>query len=1123
MRIILGRSKTGKSNYIYEEINREINKNTEDNLVLIVPDLMTYQTEYDIIQRLNLEGIMSVEILSFKRVADKILGEIGENKTQDINPFGKIMLLKQIFEESRDELKLFKKASGHGGFLKEFNLLIKELKQNLISQDSLEEVIKNIDNTLLKNKLSDIGLIYSKYNEKIKDKFLDEEDRFNLVISIIKNSNYIKDSKIWIDGFESLNQQRIKMIKTLSEYSKGVTMSLNIDKSYLKNIEDFDDWEAFKTIYDTFTSIESTLEGNIEIIPLWENKILSGEIKTIEKNIFAIDIEPFTKPTDNITIYSSMNTYTEVEKTAQKIISLVRDYNYRWQDIKIAVGDMESYIINIRKVFDKFDIPYFLDIKRDIMNNPVSKYILSILDIFIWNFRYDDVFQYLKTGLTPLNSSQINYLENHALQYGVESIKWFQKIDSDALAYIEDIRKLFVSDFIDNINEFKKLSTISEITAFIFEYLKLHRINEKMNNSIDNFLRQNKYEESSEYAQVWNRIMEVFEQILLIGEDIEITPLEYRKILEVGLKEVQISIIPPTIDRVGIGDIERIAVSKPRALFVLGANEKNLDSNKEKGLLSDEERETILDNNIKIISGSSFSYFKDKHMLYKVFSSPTEKLFISYALGTIEGKSMEPSLYVDTLKRIFPSIKEETDISCKNQLEYISNYNGTYDILVENMREYIDGGEIDDIWKAVYIWYRKNYNDKFHIINKGFNYINKISKLEPEIIRNRFNDNINITVSKLERYAECQFKYFVENILKPNPRLIQKIEFFDIGNINHAVLEDFINKLIAFNDKIDLLIKEDIYQLVEESIEKVFSIMSEKVTAFNANNRNNYLKKKISRILKRTAYTLVKQLQSSEFRPKYTELQIGIIDEKDEKTQKGIYIDSLEISSDNYSINLRGIIDRVDIFEDTNGDIYLSIIDYKSSKKDIDFTDTYEGIQIQLLVYLNAIINNGEKLFGKKPKIAGVFYYHVDDPIIKGESEDIEEQILKSLKLKGFVLKNKDLIYKIDRNIGTSSNIIPVGIKKDGDFTQSSNVLTEEEFDGVLSYVDFKITELSSGILSGNFYMNPYRKKDGNTPCKYCDYISICQFDKTIGNEYRQIKSIKKEDFFDKISVKGGN
>ncbi len=172
---------------------------------------------------------------------------------------------------------------------------------------------------------------------------------------------------------------------------------------------------------------------------------------------------------------------------------------------------------------------------------------------------------------------------------------------------------------------------------------------------------------------------------------------------------------------------------------------------------------------------------------------------------------------------------------------------------------------------------------------------------------------------------------------------------------------------------------------------------------------------------------------------------------------------------------------------------------------------------------MNVIVNNGEKLFGKKPKIAGVFYYHVDDPIIKGEGEDIEEQILKSLKLKGFVLKDKDLIYKIDRNIGTSSNIVPAGIKRDGDFTQVSNVLTEEEFDGVLSYIDFKITELSGGILSGNFDMNPYRKKDGSTPCKYCDYISICQFDKTIGNQYRQIKSIKKDDFFDKISVKGGN
>lgn len=1118
MKIIAGRANTGKSTYIYNSIKDEIDKNTDKNLILLVPDLMTYQTEYDIIESLELEGIIDFEVFSFKRLAHKILDEVGVSvEVEDIDDLGKIMILKQIFEENRESLKLFGKASSHPGFLKKLCRLLKELKQNLISIESLEKAIQYTDNIFLKNKLSDIALIYSKYNEKTKDKFFDEEDTYKLVISSISESDYIKNSKIWIDGFETFNKQRINMIKILDEYSKDISISLNIDSAYLEDLESFDDWEAFKTIYDTFVFTSSIVEKDIKIISLTENKMDSDEIKWIEKNLFALDIEKYEKTTENISIYSSMDRYSELEATAGKIISLVRDHDYRWKDIKIAVGDLDAYMVDIKKLFHKFEIPYFADTKRDITNNPLSKYILSILDMFIWNFKYEDVFEYLKTGLSPLSDVEISHIENYALQYGVEGGKWFKEIELD---FMENIRKKFASDLEEKKDEFRKLLTISDITAFLFYYLKLHKIDEKIGSRIEKFKMQNKYEKSSEYSQIWNSIMGVFEQILRIGEDDEITPLEYRKMLETGLMEVQVSIIPPTIDRVEIGDIDRISISNPRALFVIGANEGNLESDRSRGLLLDNEIETLSQYDINIMNSFDYSYFKKKHMIYKLFSSPMERLYISYALGTIDGKSLQPSLYIDILKMIFPYIKEQTDISNKDQYEYISNDNTTYDILVENIRKHIKGSKIDDIWKAVYTWYKDNDTRRFDMIENGFNYKNEIPKIEKEYMNNIFDKEISTTVSKLENYAECQFKYFVKNILKPKPRLTQNIEFYDIGNINHSILEDFINKIIDSNKKIADLTRKDVNEMIDKSIEKVLEEYSNKISALDANSRNRYLKKKIERVLKRTAIILVEQLQRGDFSPKYTELNIGVIDENDEKIKAGEYIPSLELQTGENIVKLRGIVDRVDTFEDKNGDLYLNIIDYKSSKKDIDFTDTYEGIQTQLLVYLKAILDNGEELFGKKPKVAGVYYYHVDDPIIKDSDKDIEDQILKSLKLKGFVLKDEELIYSIDRNIGSNSDIIPAGIKKDGEFSKSSNVFTEDEFDVILNYIESKITELSQNILDGNFDINPYRKKDGTNPCKYCDYISICQFDKALGNEYRQVDEIKKETFLDKISEK---
>jgi ATP-dependent helicase/nuclease subunit B len=1124
MKIITGRAKTGKSTYIYDEIYNEINNNSSHNLILIVPDLMTYQAEYDIIQRLNSDGIMNVEVLSFKRIASKILEEVGGLRLQDINIYGKIMLLKKIFDENADELNLFKKSSNQEGFLREFNLLIQELKQNLVSPASLEDVSKDIENPLLKSKLHDIQLIYSKYSEKTLDKYYDEEDKYELVISMIKDSNYIKNSKIWIDGFESFNHQRLMIIKNLVEYSKSVTISLNIDSAYLDDLESFDDWEAFKTIYDTFASLREAIGDDIEIVPLTECKNPTKEISLIERNLFSIKADEVCENTDRVNLYSSLNPYTEIERTAIKIVSLVRDHGYRWKDIKVAVGAMNSYEINIRKVFDKFEIPYFLDVKRDILNSPVSRYILSLLDMFIWNFKYENVFEFLKTGLSHIGKNKIETLENYALQYGIEGSKWFERIDDNKTSYIEEIRSTFISDFESEIHEFKNLSTISEITNFIFKYLKKHKVREKVQIKIDQFKKENNYESSSEYSQVWNHIIEVFEQILLVGEDLEISPIEYRRVLEAGFKEVQISIIPPTIDTVEIGDISRVAVNSPKALFILGANEGNFDVSNEMGLLFEDEREVLIDRDIKLLNGPTFAYFKDKHMLYKAFSSPTERLYISYALGTTDGNSLQPSLYLDTLKRIFPSLKEETDISVNDELEYVSNSKGTYDYLIENIRKYMNGIEIDDVWKSVYNWYKNNDAERFNLIKQGFNFENSIEKVEPSILKNIYDNEINITVSKLETYAECHFKYFVENVLKPKPRLTQKIEYYDLGNINHNVLEDFLNTLIENYEKIDSLSDEEIGGLINDSIDRVLEEMSKKVTALDVNSRNKYLKRKIQRVLNRTAFTLVTHLKRSEYKPMYTELQIGVVDEKDEKVQKGIYLDNVDIKIDDQIIKLRGKIDRVDVFKDEKDEVYVSIIDYKSSGKDIDLLDALEGLQIQLLVYLNAIVQNGHKLFGKKPKVGGVFYYHVDDPIIKKQCDNLEDEILKELKLKGYALKDKKLIKKMDNTLGpkVSSNIIPASFKLDEEFSQNSKVLTQDEFEKLLLFIHEKCKELTIEILSGNFEMNPYQKSGGNKPCTYCDYIGICKFDKDMGNQYRTIKGMKQTEALNEILTKGG-
>ncbi len=1128
LKIVAGRAKTGKSTYIYDEIYKEIETSKKVNLILIVPEQMTYQAEYELIDRIKDYGIMSVEILSFKRLGYKVFEEVGGLKIQEINQYGKIMLLKKIFDEHKESLRLFKKSLNQEGFLREFNELISELKQNCISVEFLKQISKYKTNTkenqLLNTKLEDIITIYNEIINCTKDVYFDEEDKMDLFISCVEKSKYIKNSIIWIDGFESFTGQRQKLIKEFIRYAVDVTISLNIDAQSLKQLENSQDWEAFKIVNDTYKSLTEDFEKDVNVISSNFYKS-SEETRIIEKNMFSINSETFNKTTDDIHIYSSLNSYTETEKIASEIISLVRDSGYRWKDIAVAVGDMDSYGINVKKVFTQYEIPFFLDKKRDINGNPLVKFILSLLDMYVFNFKHDSVFEFLKTGFSSLNYDEVMKLENFSLRYGIEGEKWFRpfKFNANDIDYFNKLREKFTKDLKVPRKNFKQLNNAYDITLLLFEFLNVYKVQEKIEKQVSIFKRDGMYELSSENAQVWNFVIDILEQIILTGTDLLINPYEYRKMIQAGFNEVKISIIPPTLDKVTVGGIDKISLKSYRALFVAGANEGKLDSKKnEKGLLLDDERDFLAKSGIKILKNSDYYLYKEKHLLYKVFTSFNEKLFLSYPLGTLEGKSLQPSMYVERLKQLFPLVKEESDLNEVSNTSKLSNSKGTRDALISAMRDYSEGRNINSVWKDVYSWYEKNDHNISRIINKGLNYDNKAENITKENLEQIYQFPVTMSVSKLESFATCPFKYFIESIISPQPRLVQKVEFYDLGNIYHQAIEQFTNGIAASNLDIMNLDEDEINILAENCTEKILAEGELDYIALDANERNKYMKEKIKRLVNRAANTIVKQLKRGNFRPEFTELVIG------KKTEE-LTIDPVEIIiDDNMTICFQGRIDRVDTLK-KDGGTYVNVIDYKSSYKDIDLSDAVQGLQLQLLVYMSAIIKNGEKLLLSKPEIGGAYYFRIDDPMIDGDTtvgSKVEDEIFKELSLKGYVLEDAEIINNMDTEIGDrkSSDIIPVSFNKDGSTSKSSKTLTANEYKALLNKTDQVAKEIAGKIINGNINIQPYRKDAGDkTPCSYCDFKGVCQFDPSVDeNSYRKIKKLKKDDILLEIMGEGG-
>lgn len=1125
-KIVAGRAKTGKSTYIYDEINKEVSCKKNNNLLLLVPEQMTYQSEYEVIDRISSSGIMSVEVLSFKRLGYKVFEEVGGLKVQEINQYGKIMLLKKVFEENKDKLKLFKKSSRQEGFLREFDNLISELKQNMVSVEFLEQILKHKvterDNHLLNSKLEDILTIYGGVNEITKDRFFDEEDKMDLFIHAVAKSEYIRNSKIWIDGFESFNVQRLKLIKELVKYADSVTVTLNFDPACIGSLQSIDDWEAFKTVYDTFKSL--TDEEQPEIISLKENAF-SEEMKIIEKSMFSLKEERFATKTDKIQIRSSLNPYTETEKAALEIISLVRDHGYRWKDIGVATGDMDSYSINIKKVFTKFEIPFFLDMKRDIMGNPLTKFILSLFDMFIYNFRHDSVFEFLKTGFSPLNYDEVSKLENFALQYGIEGEKWFRsfRFKCDGIEYFNSLREKFSSGMKDAKKQFKNLDNALDITLFIFDFLDKFNVQEKIEKQVNVFKRSGLYELSSENAQVWNYVVEILEQVILTGGSMEITPSDFGKMIEAGFREVKISIIPPTLDKVTVGETDKISVKSYKALFILGANEGKLDSkSSESGLLLDDEREILAASGMKNINNADYYMYREKHMLYKLFSASGERLYLSYAMGTSEGKSLQPSMYTERLKSLFTEVKEKSDLSDTCEMDNVSSAGGTVDTLVTKLRDFSEGAGIQDVWKNVYAWYEKNEEDTIDILKLGLQYDNKAENINRENLEKIYQMPVTMSVSNLESFAACPFKFFMENIIKPQPRTVQKVEFYDIGNIYHQAVERFTNEIISAKKDIDTLDEETVREISSSCTEIILAEGETDYIALDANERNKYMKEKIKRLVNRAADTIIKQLQKGSFRPRFTELSIG---EKD----GNVFLEPVEIKiDDDLSIYFKGRIDRVDTLE-KDQKTYVNIIDYKSSYKEIDLSDAVQGLQLQLLVYMSAIMKNGEKLFASSTEIGGAYYFMIDDPLVDGDTvleNTPQDLIFNKLSLKGYVLEDSEIIKGMDKEIADkkSSDIIPVTFNKDGSTSKTSKTLTPKEFKALLNKTDNVAKDIAGKIMEGNIEIKPYRKESGDkVPCSFCDFRGVCQFDPSSDkNSYRKIKKLKKDEIMLEIMKEGG-
>ncbi len=1106
LRIIYGKAGTGKSSFIYNEINEKIKQNEKSKIYIITPEQFSFTAEKKLME--NKKSVINAEVITFNRMAYRVMNEVGGNIHNSLTKCGKSMLIYSILQKEKKNLNLLNKSDENIDLAMR---TISEFKKNQVSIDELKKETEKINDNYLKIKLQDLILIYEKFNNNIENKYIDETDLLTKLSENIEKINLFKNAIFYIDEFVGYTKQELEIIKKLLNISKNVTITFCIDNLELNSNPDTDIFYPNKITLSKILKLLNE-EEKIETVNLNKlNRFKNEELIYLENYLYNLKIKKYEKEIKNINLFLSKNQYSEIEYVAKNIIKLVKNNNYKFNEIGIITKNVNTYSSLIKAIFAKYEIPVFIDEKKDLNQNILIRYILSILEIIIKNYSYESVFNYLKINFSEFDEDDIFKLEKYCIKYGIKNNKFkkdfIYEINKEEINYLNELRKKIINPIINLEKKINKKQNVKNIIKELYLFLINENIENKLNKKIKELENKNNFELAKEYKISYEIIINIFDEISNIFNDEEFTLDNFYKIFKIGLKNSSLGKIPASQDGVTVGDTERSRTHKVKAIFIIGLNDGSFPSvNKDEGFINDTDREVLKEKNIELAKGTLENLYDDNFNIYKAFTTAEEKIFLSYCQSDTDGKSLRPSTLILKIKKIFPNLIEQNDILEKEN--YFLNEKELYEDFISKIICENDEIKNDNLF-LFYKYFNENNNYK-KILKNNLNYIKKLKmpeKIKKENIQKLYGTKLKTSVSKLETFKSCPYEYFLQYSLKIKEKEELKVKNLDTGSFMHEVINSFFEE--TKNNKINIKNIED------EEIEKIVNkIIDEKLNnnrnyIFTATEKYKLLVKRLKRIILKALKYIILGLKSGDFEVEGTEVAF------DEK--KGTY-KPIEIKLKNgKTVEIVGKIDRIDIAKDENNK-YIRIIDYKSSIKDIDYTNIYAGLQLQLITYLDAMC----KIEDFIP--AGILYFNLLEQMInsgkKMTDEEIEEKIKNNFKMKGLILADVRVAKMQDNNLmaGTQSKVIPAYMDKSEMLSpKKSSIATREEFEKLQKYVINTIKEISEEILSGNIKLKPYYKNK-KTPCEYCSYKNVCGFNSGIfKTEYNFINKKQKEDIFEKL------
>ncbi|MDC7289497.1 helicase-exonuclease AddAB subunit AddB [Blautia schinkii] len=1098
LQFIIGNSGAGKSYHAYQTIIEESEKNPNKLYYVIVPEQFTMQTQKTLVEMHPGKGILNIDILSFERLAYRVFEEVGGDNRKLLEDTGKSMVLQKMVQKHQKELPYLGAQMKKPGYLDEVKSLLSEFMQYDIREEDLQEMQEKAkDKTLLQMKLRDVGVLYRAFCDYLEGHYMTGEEVMDVLLKVLPFSEKLRDSVLLFDGFTGFTPIQMNVIRELLVIADRVrvTVTMDVREDPFAQGKPHQLFYMSKKMIHTLAGLTKEVDDPVMLPPGEASRFAHAPaLAFLEQHLFRYRKASYEEPQEEIEIFSAGSPLKEMEEAARRMARLVRTKGYRYGEMAVITGNLEEYANLAKQVFEEADIPYFIDEKHTVLMNPFVEYLRAALEMAVTGFPYESVFRYLRCGMSCVTRAEADKLENYVIALGVRGFgQWSQKwvriyygMPAEEIQELNESRERFVDEVSELAEGFGSgRKTVGEYCRILYRFIVKSDIQKKLKQQELLFKARGEKAMEKEYGQIYGIVMELLDKMVeILGEE-TVTRQEFRQLLETGLSEAKVALIPPSMDQVVVGDMERTRLKDIKALFFVGVNEGNIPKNTESGgILTELDRDFFAAEGMELAPGPKELMNRQRFYLYMNLTKPRELLCLSYSLSNSKGEAVTPAYLINSILKLYPGLETVRAEDEEMSIEGLELPGTSLDYFLDGLSR-VSRGDEDAVFEELYSWYLRSPQYRTvveRLVDASFTRKPKdvISKSVAKVL---YGEISPYSATRLERFSACAFAHFLQYGLRVTERAEYEFRAMDMGNVMHRALEDFAGEVRKNGLEWTELTEEERNSLVDQCVDNIAADYGN--TILKSSARNAYMIERTRRILRRTVWALQEQLKEGDFRPEGFEVAFG-----------------------------GGRIDRVDTLED-DGKVYVRVIDYKTGNTSFDLVSLYHGLQLQLMIYLDGALQVEQKKYPDKEVVpAGVFYYNIKDPMIAEQMEAdigiVSQKLLKELKMNGLLQADKEMIARMDRSLIS----VPVSYNKDGSFRKNSSVATREQFEILSEYVRSKISHIQEAIIEGEADTAPYELGKRNA-CTYCPYRPACGFDKKLpGYEFRRLKSFSDEELW---------